>query len=274
MSIARVQDLVRASSRIAVLTGAGISTESGIPDYRSPGRPPYRPLQHREFMTSEYTRKRYWARSLIGYPKLSSALPNAAHFALADFAETGKLATIITQNVDCLHQKAGAEHVLNLHGSIHEVVCLQCRQISPRAEYQHLLLEKNPQMQHMTFSHLDPKAARPDGDVELTEDHYRAFNLVHCPHDQGWIKPNVTFFGDNIPEDVVAQSYKIVDEADMVMAVGTSLQVWSALRLVRRALSQNKPAVVLTRGPTRADDIATVKLEGLLSELLPQVLVS
>ncbi|EGD79390.1 hypothetical protein PTSG_09801 [Salpingoeca rosetta] len=268
----RLVDMLRASQRVTVLTGAGISTDSGIPDYRSPGRPPYRPLQHHEFMNSEYTRKRYWARSLVGYPRLSQARPNAAHKALVEFEQTGKLAHIITQNVDCLHQRAGSNSVLNLHGNIHEVVCLKCGHVSCRVAYQDLLLHHNPHMRGALSTDHGTSAARPDGDVELGEDAYASFNLVHCGHDQGWMKPHVVFFGDNLEQEVVQQSYQAVDDGDMLLVAGTSLQVWSALRLVRRAISDGKPVAVVTRGPTRADDIVTLKLDVPLADTLPSIL--
>eukprot|EP01147_Barroeca_monosierra_P006969 gene6969-9576_t len=292
--IARLQELVFQSQNIVALTGAGISTDSGIPDYRSPGRPPYRPLQHIEFIQSEYTRKRYWARSAIGYPRLCRAAPNHGHKALTDLQSKGKLSAIITQNVDELHQRAGAVNVLNLHGTIHRVNCLTCQQKRSRVEYQEEILHHNAYLKPFVENRVDAASVRPDGDMELSEKFYRSFNLVHCPHDEGWMKPDVVFFGDSIRPEVVERSYNLLDSCDFLLVslvllhgfstmqhtnavvllpavIGTSLQVWSSLRLVRRANKLKTPVAIITNGSTRGDEYANIRLRGSISSLLPLI---
>jgi NAD-dependent SIR2 family protein deacetylase len=245
----RIATLV-AEGGVLVLTGAGVSTESGIPDYRDESgqwkRSP--PMQYREFIGSEARRRRYWARSLLGFKVLGRAQPNLAHRVLADFQQRGLVSTIVTQNVDGLHQAAGAENVIDLHGRIDRVVCLTCGQRSSRASLQRELEAKNPEW-----------AARagviaPDGDADPGGADDSEFRIVACPCG-GLFKPDVVFFGETVPVDRVAATMA-------ALVVGSSLMVFSGYRFVRAAARLARPIAVVNRGQTRADALAAVKLDG------------
>lgn len=258
-------DLLR-GGRLAVITGAGISTQSGIKDYRSPGRPPYKPLQHHEFVTSEAVRRRYWARSTLGWATMGRAAPNAAHRALAALEAAGRVDHVITQNVDRLHQAAGSRAVLELHGTIHEVACLACGAGEPRVALQQRLLADNAAFLARWAPHADE---RPDGDVELPPEAYADFCTPGClACGKPLLKPCVVFHGGNVPEATKTASAAIVEAADGVLCVGTSLTVWSSYRLARDAAKAGKPVGLLNYGPTRADDLATFKIEAHVSSVL------
>jgi len=256
--------------RALALTGAGCSTESGIPDYRGPradGQPraPRTPIMFRDFVSSARARQRYWARSVRGWPALASAQPNQAHRALAALELAGGLVGVITQNVDGLHAAAGSRRVVELHGSLAQVRCLECAAPCDRAELQERLLAKNP-------GWLERAAAQaPDGDAELDGEAVADFAVEDCAACGGPLKPDVVFFGENVPARVVAAAWNLFDEAGALLVVGTSLAVFSGYRFVRRAAERRIPIAILNRGPTRGDGEATLRLDGLAGELLPRL---
>lgn len=253
--------------RVAVLTGAGLSTESGIPDYRGEGtrQRARSPVQYREFMDSEAARRRYWARAVVGWPRFSSKTPNAAHLALEQLEGRAGFLSPITQNVDRLHQRAGSREVIELHGALAEVTCTSCRLMLSREEVQARLLELNPDFVSQTAE------MAPDGDAELDPELIEGFELLPCPRCGGVLKPHVVFFGEGVPRERVERAFERVDSANALLVLGTSLAVFSGYRFVRRAKERNQPVHVVNAGPTRADPIAASKLEARLGELLPRL---
>jgi NAD-dependent deacetylase sirtuin 4 len=226
-------ELFDGCKKLLVITGAGVSTESGIPDYRSPGRPEYKPLQHNDFIKSEYVRRRYWARSFVGYGKVGNAQPNLAHTTLALMENHGKVANLITQNVDRLHHKAGHQRVLELHGTIHEVECLSCSHSTPRHRLQDTLLQQNAAwlQRFRLMSH-----ERPDGDSELPENGYADFTPPACEGcGSRLLKPRVTFHGGALPPATAAAAWDLAVGCDGLLVVGSTLSTFSAFRLAREA---------------------------------------
>jgi NAD-dependent SIR2 family protein deacetylase len=269
----RLTELVRRGG-VAVLSGAGMSTESGIPDYRGPsGQLRARlPMTLREFVGSAAARRRYWARSQIGWRRIAGARPNAGHRAVAELQRAGALAGIITQNVDGLHQAAGARDVIELHGSLAWVVCLECGARTPRALLDERLRAVNPGLEPGTGA-LSP--SNPDGDVELAEEHVAAFVLVGCERcGSDLLKPDVVFFGENVPRGRVDGCYELVARASSLLVLGSSLTVMSGLRFVRRAGELAIPVAIVNRGVTRGDPLAEVKLDAELGATLSAVSAS
>ncbi|EDQ90654.1 uncharacterized protein MONBRDRAFT_15984 [Monosiga brevicollis MX1] len=258
---------------VCVLTGAGISTDSGIPDYRSPGRPPHRPLQHLEFLGSHERQQRYWARSLYGYPRIRDTMPNVGHQAINELQRRGLVGAIITQNVDGLHQRAGSQHVIDLHGRLDQVKCMNCHSITTRDELQSRLLADNKALLDQ-FSVVHDEAVRPDGDAVLDEDLYGRFTVAACASCGGVLKPNVVFFGGSLDPEDVKRASTAVSEASALFVVGTSLATWSAFRIVRQAVEEAKPVCVLNSGPTRADGVIPeyLRLCMPIGEVLPAAL--
>jgi len=250
-----------------VLTGAGLSTASGIPDYRDRDgvRRGRQPIQGPEFRKLEAVRRRYWARSMVGWPTLAQARPNAGHAALAAFEAGGHIASVLTQNVDGLHQQAGSRAVLELHGNIHTVVCLDCRTLTPRALVQGVLEDANP---HLVGALAMPL---PDGDAQIEPEALGAFTLPHCPHCGGSLMPDVVFFGDNVPPARTAEALARMEAADALLVVGSSLMVFSGFRFCRMAAAAGKPIAAVNLGRTRADDLISMKIEDSAEQLLPQV---
>ena len=243
--------------RLVVLTGAGLSTDSGIPDYRGPDAPARMPMTYQEFTGSHVARQHYWARSHVGWARMRRADPNPGHRALAALDAD----LLITQNVDGLHERAGTPRLVALHGRIADVVCLGCRRVSPRADLQRLLGELNP-----TWLERNADAAvRPDGDVELDDASTRGFVVPDCEVCGGVLKPDVVFFGESVPAERVAPCMAAVDalaEGDgALLVVGSSLAVMSGLRFVRRAARAGTPVVIANRGRTRGDDLATLVVD-------------
>jgi NAD-dependent SIR2 family protein deacetylase len=257
-----VVELLRGRTWVA-LTGAGMSTDSGIPDYRGPTSVRATPMQFGEFTGSVEARRRYWARSYSGWRRIGQARPNAGHQALAALEDFG-LIGVVTQNVDGLHQAAGSRNVVNLHGDIATVVCLECGERSSRAEVQRRLAALNA---HVVLpDRLEHAELRPDGDAVV--DKWTNFVLADCQTCGGRLKPDVVFFGESVPKERVERAYALVDSADVLVVLGSSLTVMSGLRFVRHQAKQDRPIVIINRGPTRGDDLATVKIDGGCSETL------
>jgi NAD-dependent deacetylase sirtuin 4 len=259
---------------LVVLSGAGISTHSGIPDYRSPGgsySKGHVPIKHAEFVGSDVARRRYWARSFVGWQYFSRAEPNAAHHALAELEQMGRLRAVVTQNVDGLHTAAGQRSVLDLHGRIDRVVCLQCGATSARAALQSRLASANVAWARQREA-ATPSELRADGDAELSEAEVEHFAVPACEGcGDGVLKPDVTFFGGAIPPSITQQAAETVAAADALLVVGSSLEVFSAFRLARAAAAACAPLLLLTNGPTRADELATLRMRCDAAEVLPVI---
>ncbi len=266
--IAPLVSLLRGRSIVA-LTGAGCSTESGIPDYRSPERPPRKrpPIQHREFLDHEQVRRRYWARSLLGWTQFSAAQPNDAHRALAALEETGQLAGLITQNVDSLHQRAGSRSVVELHGALARVRCLSCGTMCSRDAVQERLADENP---GFLFDARGVTLA-PDGDSELPDELVKSFAPVSCSRCGGVLMPDVVFFGGTVAKPTLDAAWAAFDRAEVLLVVGSSLTVFSGYRFVYRAAERGIPVAILNRGPTRGDPHAEVRLEARAGWALPEL---
>lgn len=243
-----------------VITGAGLSTASGIPAYRDHlGQWQHpRPVQHQAFVRDEVVRRRYWARSFVGWPTLAQARPNAGHHALAELAHRGHVALLVTQNVDGLHQKAGSPAVMDLHGRIDRVCCLGCGQGHDRALMQQWLSQANPQADANEM-----RAARtaPDGDAHVDEAHHAHFRVPACPACQGVLKPDVVFFGDSVPRERVAAAQAALERAAGLLVVGSSLMVYSGFRYAEQAHRAGKPVLAINQGVTRADALLSAKIE-------------
>lgn len=247
---------------VAVLTGAGMSTDSGIPDYRGPGSPRATPMLYAEFTGSAANRRRYWARAYRGWLQMGRAQPNAGHRALAALKRTGLIDGVITQNVDGLHEAAGSINVVALHGRISAVVCLDCGHRSGRARLQQRLTELNPTAtapDELIGNRQAHAELRPDGDAVV--DDWADFIVADCLACGGVLKPDVVFFGETVPKGRVARSFELVDSARTLVVLGSSLTVMSGLRFVRRAAKDGKPVIVVNRGRTRGDDLATLKID-------------
>jgi NAD-dependent SIR2 family protein deacetylase len=248
---------------LAVLTGAGLSTDSGIPDYRGPGSVPRNPMTYQQFVSDEALRRRYWARNHAGWRHMRRAEPNNGHFALAELEQRGVLTGLITQNVDRLHQAAGSRKVIDLHGRFDRVVCLDCRTTVDRAALALRLEELNA---GWMAGRSDAGDVAPDADADVSDT--EGFVVAACEICGGMLKPDFVYFGENVPKDRVAAAYALVDAAAALLVAGSSLTVMSGLRFVRHAAKQNKPVVIINRGRTRGDDLATVKVEAGTSESL------
>jgi NAD-dependent SIR2 family protein deacetylase len=251
------------------LTGAGMSTDSGIPDYRGPHAPARMPMTYSEFVSGPDAQRRYWARSHLGWSRMRHAVPNAGHHALARIEAAGRLRLLITQNVDGLHGDAGSRALCALHGRIADVVCLGCRRVTPRDALQQRLARANP---GWADRHAGVEV-RPDGDVELSDT--SGFAVPGCADCGGVLKPDVVFFGENVPKPRVERCYAAVDALDptreALLVLGSSLSVMSGFRFVRRAVRREVPVVVVNRGPTRGDDLPVLKVDHGTSELLAEL---
>jgi NAD-dependent SIR2 family protein deacetylase len=253
-----------------VLSGAGLSTDSGIPDYRGPSGQARRatPMTYQAFTGSAAARQRYWARSHLGWSYISAARPNAGHHAVAALERAGLVAGVITQNVDGLHQAGGSRSVTELHGSLHRVRCLACGDVTSRVALEGRLDQANPQL--TTSSTL----INPDGDAELPGSAAESFEIVDCLACGGVLKPDVVFFGENVPPSRVRDCYALVGQARALVVLGSSLAVMSGLRFVRHAAKLGLPVVIVNQGPTRGDDLATVRLDVPLGETLTALAAS
>lgn len=262
-----------------VLTGAGISTDSGIPDYRGPdGTRRVTPMQHGEFVGSSQARQRYWARSYIGWQRFSHAEPNDSHRAVALLQRHRVLGPVITQNVDGLHQAAGSREVTELHGSLGEVVCLTCAARSDRDLLQARMAEANPGFEELAAGEAPDGSRvssqiRPDGDIVIEDALVTGFQLPRClACGADTLKPDVVFFGGSVPRERVDACYSLTDDAPALLVLGSSLAVMSGLRFVRHAAKRGIPVMAITRGPTRGDDLMTLRLDAALAPTLRTLL--
>jgi NAD-dependent SIR2 family protein deacetylase len=266
--LSELADFVVRHPRLLVLTGAGMSTASGIPDYRDRegvrrGTPP---VQGPDFIKHDAVRRRYWARSMVGYPALARAAPNAGHLALAGLARQGRIGQLMTQNVDGLHQSAGSAEVLELHGNIHHVVCLECQARFTRSFVQQQLHDANPAMVGVTALPL------PDGDAQLEPAALAGFHIPWCVDCGGMLKPDVVFFGDGVPPARTGAALAIMETADALLVIGSSLVVYSGFRFCRMAAAAGKPIAAVNLGKTRADDLFALKVEESAEQVLPALL--
>ncbi len=256
MSDSRLEDFIAAHRRLFVLTGAGCSTGSGIPDYRDEQgawkRTP--PVTYQAFVGDGITRRRYWARSLVGWPRIAQAQPNAAHRALAALEAQGRCSQLLTQNVDGLHQAAGSRAVIDLHGRLDAVVCLGCCASSSRADVQRRLAEANPAWAGLAAG------AAPDGDADLEDRDFATFQVPACDACGGMLKPDVVFFGENVPRARVDAAMAGLAQADGMLVVGSSLMVYSGLRFVHAAVRAQIPVAAVNLGRTRADDLLRFRM--------------
>lgn len=264
-----IQEFLQQHRRLVVITGAGVSTASGIPDYRDAnGKWKHaQPMEFKEFTGSELARQRYWARSAVGRARFKGARPNPAHSALARLEAIGKVETLITQNVDGLQQRAGSRNVIELHGSLDQVVCLECRQRSGRDRLQQLLMEDNPALESLTAPLL------PDGDALFEGFDFSSIGIPACDNCGGRLKPDVVFYGENVPAQRVQDCFDAIDAADALLIVGSSLMVYSGFRFARYANENGLPIAAINQGVTRADDILTLKIGADCAEVLGSLLV-
>ena len=265
-SIAALADLMR-TRRTVVLSGAGVSTESGIPDYRGSDSPrrARAPISYQEFVRDANARRRYWARSTVGWPRFTEATPNPGHQALAALETSDYVSGIITQNVDRLHQQVGSTTVVELQGALADVRCLRCNRRVDRSAHQRRLLQENPTW--------PPSSATlaPDGDAVLPDAETRSFRVPGCLRCGGTLKPDVVFFGESVPRARVEAAWRLFETAEMLLVVGSSLAVYSGFRFVRRAADQARPVGIVNLGPTRGDPLAHLRIEERTGTLLPRL---
>ena len=246
--------------RWLVLTGAGVSTDSGIPDYRGPGAPVRTPMTYQQLVSGPDAMQRYWARAHLGWSRMGGAEPNATHHHLAAMEAEGRLSGLITQNVDGLHRRAGHRDLVELHGRVDRVVCLDCGDRTTRSRVQRRLEQLNP-----GWTEQDVEVA-PDGDAILEAT--GSYRVAGCEACGGRLKPDVVFFGENVRKEIVERCYRLTDEAEALVVLGSSLQVMSGLRFVRRAHANGVPVVIVNRGATRGDDLADVRVDAGCAETL------
>lgn len=278
VTVAEVAALLVDRGPALVLTGAGLSTESGIPDYRGPdGTRRVMPMSHQEFIATSAARQRYWARSFIGWQRFTAAEPNDGHHAVAALQRAGALGTVITQNVDGLHQESGTRDVIELHGTLAEVVCLTCEERTDRDLVQALMDDGNPGFASRALGLVADGSQvssqiRPDGDIVLADaavETFRAPRCLVCGADT--LKPDVVFFGGSVPKDRVNRCFELTDAAPALVVLGSSLKVMSGYRFVRRAAANGIPVVVITKGPTRGDAETTHRIDAPLGVTMSEL---
>jgi NAD-dependent SIR2 family protein deacetylase len=285
MSGDSLRRFVQQHRRLFVLTGAGCSTESGIPDYRDAEgnwKRAARPVTLQAYLSDAHTRRRYWTRSLVGWPRFRAARPNAAHHALAGLQQQGCVEQLVTQNVDGLHQAAGSRAVIDLHGRLDQVRCLGCERRLDRDWLQQQLLQLNPTGAALADESGTPERRShdaPDGDAQLadawlTEERLRGFRVPDCPDCGGLLKPDVVFFGEGVPPERVESAYAHLRRADAMLVVGSSLMLYSGYRFVREAAELGKPIAAINIGRTRADHLLSLKLSEPCAALLQALLES
>lgn len=259
---------VLAGLRFTALTGAGVSTDSGIPDYRGPDSPPRNPMTYQQFVGDEEFRRHYWARNHVGWKHVNRTVPNAGHRALVRLEERDLLAGIITQNVDLLHEDAGSRNVIDLHGRYDRVICLSCGRVISRTHLAERLDALNPDFLESIGDVADIEIA-PDADAVIESTAH--FRPAPCEFCGGVLKPEIVYFGENVPRERVDRAFAMVDSADALLVAGSSLTVMSGLRFVRHAAAEGKPVVIVNRGITRGDKYATVKIEAGTSDVLQEL---
>ncbi|MBF6063327.1 NAD-dependent protein deacetylase [Nocardia terpenica] len=256
-----------AGRRVVVLTGAGMSTDSGIPDYRGPGSPPRNPMTYQQFVGDAVFRQRYWARNHVGWRRMDGARPNAGHRALARLERAGVVRGLITQNVDLLHTKAGHRRVIDLHGTYARVRCLGCSALISRMTLADRLEAANPGFAESVTT--DGLEVAPDADAVVADT--SGFRMVDCERCGGMLKPDIVYFGENVPRQRVTAAFEMVDEAEVLLVAGSSLTVMSGLRFVRRAAKSARPVLIVNRGRTRGDEFAAVTMATGCSETLTRL---
>ncbi len=257
----RIRDVL-GNGPVLALTGAGISTDSGIPDHRGPGSPPRKPMTYQQFLADHAFRRHYWARNHVGWRHMDRTVCNDGHLALAELESSGVVSGIVTQNVDTLHEAAGSRHVIDLHGRYDRVLCLECHEVSSRESLAERLTVLNP-----NFSvTVDDIELAPDADAALTST--EGFRVADCASCDGILKPDIVYFGENVPKPRVLRAYRLVDEAEALLVVGSSLTVFSGRRFVKHAAAQGKPVVILNRGATRCHDLAALTVDAGCSSVL------
>jgi NAD-dependent SIR2 family protein deacetylase len=266
-TIERLADFL-VNRHVLVLTGAGCSTESGIPDYRDENgdwKHPH-PVTYQQFVGSEAARQRYWSRSAVGWQRIARARPNRAHLALARLEVAGRVSGLITQNVDGLHTRAGSRRVIDLHGRLDTVQCLGCGVLTSRGDFQSRLVARNPQLADASAD-----VIAPDGDARLTNVDYASVDVPGCAECGGVLKPHVVFFGEGVPPSRVAAAFERLDEADALLVVGSSLMVFSGYRFAQAAVRASKPVAALNLGRTRADDVVGLKVTAPCGDALAEL---
>lgn len=255
-SVSELAEFLSQRPKCVVITGAGISSGSGIPTYRDDSGTwkSNRPIQHAEFMRTHSIRQRYWARSFSGWPTIETAQPNAAHTALANLESLNFVDQLITQNVDRLHQRSSHRRVVDLHGRLDQVVCMDCGALVPRSEIQEWLKQHNPHLQESS------KLTRPDGDADVDDSVVKEVQVPSCERCSGLLKPNVVFYGSSVEKNLVTSLYEKISEADSLLIVGSSLMVYSSYRFCKFAAENNIPLACINQGLTRADDLLDLKL--------------
>ncbi|MFJ2839284.1 Sir2 family NAD-dependent protein deacetylase [Nocardia sp. NPDC087230] len=262
-AVERAAELL-AGRRVVVISGAGLSTDSGIPDYRGPDSPPRTPMTYQQFVGDAEFRQRYWARNHLGWRRMDAARPNQGHRAVAALERAGVVSGVITQNVDLLHTKAGARRVIDLHGTYARVCCLRCPAMISRMTLAERLEAANPGFaEDVSATGIE---VAPDADAVVTDT--ARFRMLDCASCGGLLKPDIVYFGETVPADRVAAAYSLIDQARAVLVAGSSLTVMSGLRFVRRAAKRDVPVVIVNRGPTRGDDLAAVRIHAGCSETL------
>jgi NAD-dependent deacetylase sirtuin 4 len=265
--------------RFLYLSFALLSTESGIPDYRSPTHGSYskghKPTTYAEFTRSHVVRQRYWARNMIGWSFFNSRQPNRGHIYLAKIEKLGFISQIITQNVDTLHEMAGSQSVIHLHGTNQEVVCLTCRRVTSREHLQRRLIDLNPHWLDViakefssSSENILQKMNRPDGDAELGHLNFSSFRVPSCEYCGGILKPAIVMFGENVPSEIAERAKKSVQYANGLLILGTSLATLSSYRLVQEAFERRQPIALVNFGPTRADSLVSFKIEARIGDVL------
>ncbi|MEU7768682.1 NAD-dependent protein deacetylase [Nocardia sp. NPDC049190] len=250
--------------RVVALTGAGISTDSGIPDYRGPSSPPRNPMTYQQFVGDAAFRQRYWARNHVGWRRMDGSWPNPGHRALARLEHSGVVTGLITQNVDLLHTKAGHRRVIDLHGTYARVCCLGCGALISRLALAERLEATNPGFAAAAIT--KGLEVAPDADAVIADTD--GFRMVDCERCGGMLKPDIVYFGENVPKDRVAAAYELVDNADALLVAGSSLTVMSGLRFVRHAAAHRRPVVIVNRGRTRGDEFAALTVDAGCSPVL------
>ncbi|CAD5234728.1 unnamed protein product [Bursaphelenchus xylophilus] len=266
----KIQGFVDQSKSISFLTGAGISTESGIPDYRSEGvglyaRTKHRPIQYQDLMKNEYWRRKYWSRNYVAWERFNRAKPNVAHYTLAEWEQSQRVNWLITQNVDGLHTDAGSTKLTELHGCGKRVICTECQKISPRSEIQDMITKLNPDWAVKEIGEM-----RPDGDVDIPDDALINFRIPFCINcgERSILKTNVVFFGENVPMKDVDVCYEKVNSSDLLIVLGSSLSVMSSFRFIHHASIKGIPIIIINIGPTRGDHLAALRLPARVSEVV------